>query len=213
LKIYDLLLEEYGPQGWWPMKGRYFPTHQDPFEVAVGAVLTQNTSWSNASSALEALRRAQLLDPELIFNLDKTRLARTILSSGYHNQKAERLKTLSRFFMETGPSGRIPTREELLDLQGIGPETADSILLYAFHVPVFVIDAYTKRLFTRAGLARDRASYDELQAMFMDTLPHDERLFNEYHALIVRHGRDTCRKMPLCKRCVLVREGSCTMAL
>jgi endonuclease-3 related protein len=211
--MYELLLEEYGPQGWWPLKGRYFPTHRDPFEVAVGAVLTQNTSWSNASSALEALRQTRLLDPERILSHDKTRLARAIMSSGYHNQKAERLQVLGRFFMELGSSGRIPTREELLGLRGIGPETADSILLYAFRVPVFVIDAYTRRLLTRTGLAQNGASYGELQVMFMENLPHDERLFNEFHALIVRHGKDTCRKKPLCRRCVLAREGSCAMLL
>jgi endonuclease-3 related protein len=213
LNVYDQLLVEYGPQGWWPLKGRYFPTHQDPFEVAVGAVLTQNTAWSNASSALEALRQEGMIDPKRMLDLDKTQLARTILSSGYHNQKAERLQTLSRFFMEIGPSGRIPTREELLGLRGIGPETADSILLYAFYVPVFVIDAYTKRLFTRTGLARDGASYGELQTLFMDTLPHEEKLFNEYHALIVRHGKERCRTKPLCERCVLASKGSCAMIL
>jgi endonuclease-3 related protein len=207
--IYDFLLEEYGPQGWWPLRGRYFPAHEDPFEVAAGAVLTQNTSWSNASSALESLREARMLDPEYIRSCDRSALAGVIRSSGYHNQKAERLQALSRFFLESCSAGRIPGREELLCIRGIGPETADSILLYAFHVPVFVIDAYTRRLLSRAGLAREDASYGELQALFMENLPQEEGLFNEYHALIVRHGKDICRRMPHCKGCVLFRKGSC----
>jgi endonuclease-3 related protein len=126
-KIYDLLLREYGPQGWWPMRGSYFPAHEDPFEIAAGAVLTQNTSWSNASAALRSLREARLLDPKRILSMDKTELARVILSSGYHNQKADRLQALSRFLLDLETARRAPTREELLGIHGIGPETADSI--------------------------------------------------------------------------------------
>jgi len=208
-RIYELLLETYGPQGWWPVRGTYFPREEDPFEVTVGAVLTQNTSWTNAARALEGLRERGLLDPHRIAALEKKELARIVRSSGYYNQKAERLQGVCRFLLHAARRDSIPTREDLLGIKGIGPETADSILLYAHHVPAFVIDAYTKRLFTRIGLAREDASYTELQQLFMENLPRDEGLYGEYHALIVRHGKEVCRKVPLCNHCVLARGDLC----
>ena len=208
--IYTILLESYGPQGWWPLGGAYFPQEEDPFEITIGAVLTQNTSWKNVSMAIEELRKRGLLSADRILATTDEELARTIRSSGYYNQKAERLKRMCRFFNHTARRCTAPTREELLAIRGIGPETADSILLYAYHIPVFVIDAYTRRIFNRIGTALANMSYDEAQELFMHNLPRDEGLFNEYHALIVRHGKNVCRKVPLCTGCVVAQENMCT---
>jgi endonuclease-3 related protein len=209
-RIYTILLESYGPQGWWPLGGAYFPQHEHPFEITAGAILTQNTSWKNASMAIEELRKRGLLSADRILATSHEELASAIRSSGYYNQKTDRLKRMCRFFNHTARRRTAPTREELLAIRGIGPETADSILLYAFHIPVFVIDAYTRRIFSRVGLALENLSYDEAQELFMQNLPRDERLFNEYHALIVRHGKELCRKVPLCTECVVAQENMCT---
>jgi endonuclease-3 related protein len=209
-RIYTILLESYGPQGWWPLGGAYFPQQEDPFEITVGAILTQNTSWKNASIAIEELRKKGLLSADRILATSHEELACAIRSSGYYNQKANRLKRMCRFFNHTARRRTAPTREELLAIRGIGPETADSILLYAYHIPVFVIDAYTRRIFNRVGLAMENMSYDEAQELFMQNLPLDEGLFNEYHALIVRHGKSVCRKVPLCTYCVVAQENMCT---
>jgi endonuclease-3 related protein len=191
------------------VRGSYFPKYANPFEIMVGAILTQNTSWKNASLAIEELRRRGLLSPEALLSTDDSKLARIIRSSGYYNQKADRLKQICRFYKKAEHRNALPEREELLAVRGIGPETADSMLLYAYQVPVFVIDAYTKRMFTRIGVARDGISYEELQKLFMQNLPPDHRLFNEYHALIVRHGKEMCRKKPLCTGCVLNHHNVC----
>ncbi len=175
----------------------------------VGAILTQNTAWKNASLAIEELRRRGLLSPEALLKTDDAELARIIRPSGYYNQKADRLKQICRFYQKAEHRNTVPEREELLAIRGIGPETADSVLLYAYQVPVFVIDAYTKRTFTRIGIARQGISYEELQELFMKTLPPDHSLFNEYHALIVRHGKEICRKKPLCASCVLCHHDVC----
>jgi endonuclease-3 related protein len=210
--IYTILLESYGPQGWWPLGGSYFPRQENPLEITIGAVLTQNTSWKNASMAIEELRKRGLLSAERILSTSHGELASIIRPSGYYNQKADRLKSICRFFNHTAASSPTPTREALLSIRGIGPETADSILLYAYHVPVFVIDAFTRRIFSRVGLALENMSYDEVQHLFMQSLPRDERLFNEYHALIVRHAKEVCRKMPQCTACVLAKEHMCAYA-
>jgi len=203
-EIYNRLLEIYGPQGWWPA--------DSPFEVVLGAVLTQNTAWRNVESALASLKEAVALDPEPILNLDKETLQNSIRPSGFYRQKAHRLRILCRYLtdnyngdlanMET--KGTTELREEFLDLHGIGPETADSILLYAFKRPVFVVDAYTIRLFERLGHLSADSSYNQVQEMFMDSVEPDPAVYNDYHALIVIHGKELCRKSrPLCSRCEL----------
>jgi endonuclease-3 related protein len=203
---YDALFAAYGPQRWWP--GR------TPFEVIVGAILTQNTSWSNVASALRNLRREKLLTPRSIEAVSQPRLARLIRSSGYFRQKAKKLKCFVRFLrMEYGGSlarmFRTPTsllREKLLSVHGIGPETADSILLYAGQHPVFVIDAYTRRLLERHRLAIPADSYEDLRQLFERNLPREAALYNEFHALIVRTGKEHCRTdNPRCGECPLHR--------
>jgi len=206
-RIYALLLDTYGPQGWWPVGGSYFPKHHDPFEVTVGAILTQNTSWKNASMAVEELRNREMLSVNAILNTGMEKLAAAVRCSGYYNQKADRLKRVCQFLHDA--AGKIPTREELLAIKGIGPETADSILLYAYHIPIFVIDAYTRRVFSRIAVICGHMSYDELQGLFMQHLPVDVKLFNEYHALIVRHAKDVCGKKPQCGLCMLAQLGLC----
>jgi len=215
IEIYETLLAEYGPQGWWPVtpRGERIPRYtggpDDPaqrFEVAVGALLTQNTSWMNASRAIENLNDAGLLSPGGIEGADESALARVIRPAGYYNQKVRRLKTLARFF--TG--GAAVTRDNLLALDGVGPETADSILLYGFDEPVFVVDAYTRRIFGRLGLLEAGAPYDEIRGLFEEALPRDAELYQEYHALVVEHAKRFCRKRPLCPECPL--EGRCRTA-
>ena len=201
---YDALLAAYGPQHWWP--GR------TPFEVIVGAILTQNTSWSNVESAIRNLRREKLLTPRAMEAVSVARLAGLIRSSGYFRQKANKLKSFVRFLhLEYGGSlarmFRTPTftlRGELLSVHGIGPETADAILLYAGQHPVFVVDAYTRRLLERHGLATPANSYDELRQFFERNLPRRAPLYNEFHALIVRTGKEHCHvRNPHCGECPL----------
>jgi len=202
--IYHRLLEIYGPQGWWPA--------DSPFEVVLGAILTQNTAWRNAESALASLKDVVPLDPESILNLDEETLLNSIRPSGYYRQKAHKLRIICRYLadnydgdlanMET--KGTAELRGELLDLHGIGPETADSILLYALNRPVFVVDAYTIRLFERLGHLSIDSSYNQVQEMFMKSLEPDPAVYNEYHALIVIHGKELCRKSrSLCSQCRL----------
>jgi endonuclease-3 related protein len=188
---------------WWP--------GETPFEVMVGAILTQNTSWKNVEKAIGRLKEKKRLSPKGIRQLPKSTLASLIRSSGYFRIKAERLKAFVDFlFDEYG--GRIKRmkrerggglRRKLLDVKGIGPETADSILLYGLKKPIFVVDAYTKRILSRHGILSEKASYEEVQNLFMDHLPHNERLFNEYHALLVHLGKTLCKKIPRCDQCPL----------
>jgi endonuclease-3 related protein len=206
-RIYELLLDAYGPQGWWPVGGSYFPKRHDPFEVTVGAILTQNTSWKNASMAVEELRNREMMSVSSILNTGMEKLAGTIRCSGYYNQKADRLKRVCRFLHDAAE--KTPTREELLSIKGIGPETADSILLYAYHIPTCVVDTYTRRVFSRIGLINRHMSYEELQGLFMQHLPVDEKLFNEYHALIVNHAKAVCSSVPRCSDCIVSREKLC----
>ena len=203
---YDALFATYGPQHWWP--GR------TPFEVIVGAILTQNTSWSNVESALRNLRREKLLTSRAIEAVSLPSLARLIRSSGYFRQKAKKLKYFVRFLrVQYGGSltrmFRTPTsllREKLLSVHGIGPETADSILLYAGQHPVFVIDAYTRRLLERHRLAIPADTYEDLRQLFERNLPREAALYNEFHALIVRTGKEHCRTHnPRCGECPLHR--------
>ncbi|MCM8790164.1 MAG: endonuclease III domain-containing protein [Candidatus Omnitrophica bacterium] len=202
--VYDKLLRHFGPQGWWPGDTR--------FEIIVGAILTQNTAWKNVEKAISNLKAAGALDsPSAMMKLGQRRIARLIRPAGYYNVKAKRLCNFLRFLrsrhdFSLDNLSRLKTpllRQELLSVNGIGPETCDSILLYAFRRPIFVVDAYTKRIFSRHGLFETGSSYDHIQKIFMDSLLPDHILYNEYHALIVRLGKEHCRKCPNCAECPL----------
>ena len=203
---YDTLFAAQGPQHWWPARTR--------FEVIVGAVLTQNTSWTNVERALQNLRSARLLSPVAIRRVRSTKLARLLRPSGYFRQKTKTLKAFVKFLYQAyrGSLHRLfatPTailREQLLALRGIGPETADSILLYAGKHPVFVVDVYTRRILERHDLAHSLSGYEEIRNLFESSLPTDHRLFNEFHALIVHTGKNFCRPgNPRCSECSLSR--------
>jgi endonuclease-3 related protein len=203
-RYYDALLAAHGPQHWWP--GR------TPFEVIVGAILVQNTSWSNVALAIENLRRESLLTPRGIETVPSRRLARLIRSSGYFRQKTKKVKAFVNFLRREYQGSlrkmfRAPTavlREQLLGVHGIGPETADSILLYAGGHPVFVVDAYTRRMLERHGLAHSRLGYEEVRELFERSLSPDAALYNEFHALIVHTGKHFCRpREPRCGDCPL----------
>jgi len=222
-RIYHSMLESYGPQGWWPLLRRagqpgfdeegYHPgiepelNNTDRFEIAVGAVLTQNTSWKNVRKALRNLNdylciSGTGLSPGAVCEVGRESLAELIKPSGYYNQKTGKLMILGSFF--AGLQG-VPEREELLNLWGIGPETADSILLYAFDRPVFIIDAYTRRIMSRIGGCELDASdrvYHRLQKTIQDALPGDPLIYREYHALLVEHAKNRClKRAPICDDC------------
>ncbi len=208
-EIYRRLHDCHGHQHWWP--------GETPFEIMIGAILTQNTAWANVEKAIANLEDADCLDPCRIRALETDRLATLIRPSGYFNIKARRLQNFCRWYLEQGGLeglGRLPDqelRQALLAVNGIGPETADDILLYAFERPVFVIDAYTRRLFSRLGLVDHDAGYEELRSWFEGQLGRDTRLYNDYHAQIVIHAKDVCRKTPRCGACCL--RGSCALPL
>jgi len=200
------LYKTYGPQHWWP--------GDTPFEVIVGAILTQNTNWGNVEKAIANLKAEGILSPEGLRNVNHNHLAMLIRPSGYFNIKAGRLKHFIDYLFKrhVGSLEKMfsldlkELRHELLQVKGIGPETADSILLYAGGYPVFVIDAYTVRIFQRLGILTEDVTYHEAQEIFMDNLPHDLKMFNEYHALIVRLGKEHCRSKPTCDVCLLKEE-------
>lgn len=219
-ELYRRLLDIYGPRGWWPLPSRagvggrdgrgYLPGGGPPsdregiFEVSAGAVLTQGTAWSNAERALRRLLDAGALDPGRIAGLRPDTLASIVRPAGYYNVKARKLVELSRFFLGLRPAGSgysTPGRSDLLDLWGVGPETADSILTYAFGVPSFVIDEYSRRVFGRTGLADPRDSYENLRSAAERGLPDSWEIYAEFHALIVEHGKTRCRKRPDCGTC------------
>lgn len=203
LKIYKHLQGYFGDLHWWPA--------DTPFEVMVGAILTQNTAWTNVEKAMTDLKERNLLSPDALYRIEEETLAETIRPSGYYHIKAKRLKSLVRFLLEEY-SGNIETmcaeslpvlREKLLSVKGIGPETADSILLYACQKPVFVSDAYTQRILKRHGLIPDDADVSQIRALCMAHLPHDASFFNQFHALLVYAGKTFCRKTPKCSPCPL----------
>ena len=207
-KVYDLLLAEYGRQGWWPLirtrggEPEYLGgprNRRARFEVAVGAVLVQNTSWKNAAKALSALSAADMIDPARLAEAPREEVASLVRSSGYYNQKTRRLGILARFFLESGHGS--PDRESLLALEGVGPETADSILLYAFLRTFFVVDTYTKRLLSRLGVIRGNESYDRIRGLFENSLERTPETYNEYHALVVTHCKQRCLSVPVCNVC------------
>ena len=202
-EIYRRLMAGYGEQHWWPAEG--------PFEVMVGAILTQQTAWQNVEKAIANLKAAKALSPEAIRRLPLPELAGAIRPCGYYNAKALKLRYLADWLGShySDDLSRLfacdteDLRRQLLSINGIGYETADSIILYAAGKPIFVIDAYTRRIISRIGLAPERDSYHSCQELFMTNLPPDARLFNEYHALLVRLAKDVCRKKPVCWRCCL----------
>ena len=202
-EIYQILLERFGPQHWWP--------GETQFEIILGAILTQNTSWANVEKAIANLKAADLLSPARLHEFDIARLAELIRPAGYFNIKAKRLKSFlnwlfDRYHGELADLEHINTqqlRAELLAVKGIGPETADSILLYAFGRPVFVVDAYTARISVRHRLIEPDAGYEQLQDLFQSNLMPDAQLFNEYHALLVRLGKEFCKPKARCPGCPL----------
>lgn len=203
-EIYHRLLDCYGPQHWWPA--------DESFEVMVGAILTQSAAWVNVEKAIANLKGAKALYPDALRRLSLSEIASLIRPSGYYNAKARKLQSLAQWIGNLYDDSierlcAIPTselRQQLLSVYGVGEETADSILLYVANKSVFVIDAYTRRITGRIGLAPDSNSYAAYQSLFMNNLPCDVSLFNEYHALLVYHGKNICRKSPLCHHCCLL---------
>lgn len=203
MEMYHLLVAGLGHQNWWPGETR--------LEVMVGAVLTQNTNWKNVEKAIQNLKDMELLTLQGLKDITTEELSQVIRPAGYYNIKADRLKNLINF-IETEYEGNLDLlfkektetlRQRFLSVRGIGPETADSILLYAAGRPVFVVDAYTHRILYRHGMVDDHADYHELQGLFTDHLPQDVNLYNEFHALIVNTGKNYCRKKPACPGCPL----------
>lgn len=212
--IYRLLFEAYGPQGWWPLlelesenrdkkgaiqgyhRGDYsYPKNQgQQYEIILGTILTQNTSWTSARKALENLAEKKILEPESVLNLDLNILGELVRPAGFYNQKSRYLKEVTEFFLSL--EGQVPRREDLLQVRGVGNETADSILLYAYNQPEFVVDAYTKRILVNLNIVDDSAGYMDMKRLFEDNLPWDVPLFQEYHALLVEHGKNYYQKKP-----------------
>lgn len=201
--LFEMLLHSFGPQKWWP--------GDTPFEIAVGAILTQNTNWSNVEKAIQNLKREKLLTARALRSLPERRLAELIRPAGYFNVKSRRLKEFLGYLADRHQGSMVKMKRRLLDelrpellgVHGIGPETADSILLYALEKPTFVIDAYTKRVLSRHGVLEYGYSYDAFQDLFHRTLPRDVALFNEFHALFVRIGKEFCKPTPRCTGCPL----------
>jgi endonuclease-3 related protein len=207
MEMFGKMSDHFGPQHWWPA--------DTELEMMVGAVLTQNTNWGNVERAMSRLKKEKRLTVRGLASLPVERLADLIRPAGYYNIKAGRLKNLIRFIVDRYGGDLTALLEEetgtlrqgLLSVNGVGPETADSILLYAAHRPVFVVDAYTHRILERHGLIGDTSDYHALQALFMDALAGDEALYGELHALIVRTGKAYCRRSPLCRGCPLEQWG------
>jgi endonuclease-3 related protein len=205
IKIFDILYSTHGPQRWWPGDSQ--------FEIIVGAVLTQSTNWHNVTLAITNLKAAELLDPVSLLAAKPERVKALIAPTGFFNVKYKRLKNVLEYLVKHNADSErfrhLPIadlRDELLDINGVGPETADSILLYAFDRPVFVVDAYTRRLFSRLGYNwMKKAKYEAIQKFFMSELPPDSHLYNEFHALIVVHCKAVCKKKPLCPDCSLMQ--------
>jgi len=207
LSCYKELYKAFGKQNWWPIQGIKNPE----FEIIIGTILTQNTAWRNAEKAIVNLCSNDLIDIDVIKGISLNKLSRLIKPAGYYNQKAERLKILAKHLSDY-PSVKVffnrpldELRKELLSITGIGPETADSILLYAGNKPSFVIDAYTRRIFSRVGICEQDIDYHDLQKIFIDSLKSDIQLFKEYHALIVECAKLFCKKKAQCKSCPLTK--------
>ncbi|MEN6330300.1 MAG: endonuclease III domain-containing protein [Methanobacteriaceae archaeon] len=214
IQVYHKLYQLYGPQGWWPLMGwegenptktgsieGYHPlnyslpeSNEQIFEIILGAILTQNTTWTSAVKALGNLKNINSLYPEGLLDLKGDVLRDAVRPAGFFNQKSVYLQEISRFFMEL--DGKVPTRKELLGVKGVGNETADSILLYAYHQPEFVVDAYTKRIFNHLGVIKENRGYQEVKNLFEESLPRDVPLYQEYHALIVEHAKRYYQRKP-----------------
>ena len=203
LQIYQKMFDALGPRHWWP--------GETPFEVIIGAILTQNTNWSNVEKAIKNLKTAGKLSPEGMYELSVTELAELIRPSGFFNVKAKRVKAFINWLFSRYEGNLSKMfdqdlqilRGELLSVKGIGPETADSILLYAGNMPTFVVDAYTHRIFSRHELIPEESTYDEMKSFFEENLPEDVQLFNEYHALLVNIGKTFCKTKKVCEPCPL----------
>ncbi len=214
MHIYNKLFARFGPQNWWPIKGEYKQrtlSEKDKLEISIGAILTQNTNWKNVEKALENLHKNNLIDLKKLADINENKLAKLIKSSGYFRQKAKKLKIFAQHILKYNSLGKFfakdKLREELLSLWGIGPETADSIILYAAEKPIFVIDTYTKRIMSRYGICKPDVDYHELQNHFHKKLPRDEKLFNEYHALLIELAKKHCtKKNPACSICPLSKS-------
>lgn len=202
-KMYECLYSALGPCHWWPS--------DSPFEVIIGAILTQNTNWKNVEKAIINLKSAKLLTPQKLNKIDVITLAEYIKPAGYFNVKAKRIKKFIDWLFENYKGSLdkmfeqdlIPLREGLLSVNGIGPETADSILLYAGNKPSFVIDVYTYRIFSRHNLIEESITYEELKSFFEDAMPVDVQLYNEFHALLVKVGNEFCKPKQKCDKCPL----------
>ncbi len=201
--IYQLLLKEYGEQGWWPVKGVYSPlfkkrkkTASEQFEICIGAILAQNTSWKNAEKALCNLRESGVLNQKSMKKLTQKELGTLIRSAGYYNLKAKKIMEFLKY------SGEIE-REKLLKIWGCGPETVDSILLYGYQIPVFIADAYARRIFVRLGIVKKNVKYEELREYVENAIEKDAEMLNEYHALLVTHAKKHCKTKPECISCPL----------
>lgn len=203
MEIYHLLYDRYGCQHWWPGHGR--------FEIVVGAILTQNTNWGNVEKAINNLKASKSLTARKLYDMDISSLAQMIRPAGYYNVKAGRLKNFLEWLFKEhdGDLNRLEDsdpetlRRELLQIKGVGPETADSIVLYAFDKPVFVVDTYTCRIMGRHGLIEEGGDYEQVRDFFQSYLESNVKLFNEYHALLVRLGKEHCRPKPKCDGCPL----------
>jgi endonuclease-3 related protein len=202
-QIYYTLYNTFGPQHWWPGETK--------LEIIIGAILTQNTNWKNVEKAISNLKINKLLTLPALQRISSQKLAQLIRPSGYFNIKAQRLKEFLKFIYteyhgslsEMSKQNTMLLRKQLLDVKGVGPETADSILLYAFNKPIFVVDAYTKRIFSRHKIIKEKSTYIEIQELFMKNMSRNDKIFNEYHALIVKLGKDYCKKTPRCNTCPL----------
>ena len=205
-EYYRTLLDRFGHQNWWPA--------ESPFEMMIGAILTQNTAWTGVEKAITNLKENDLLNPESISTVEPEGLTGLIRPAGYFNQKTKRIQSFTRWFLERFEGNikrmkEVPLlemREELLAQNGIGPETADSILLYALRHPTFVIDTYTYRMLHRHGFVGEESSYEEMKTVMEEQLPKEEALFNDFHAQIVRVGKEYCRKKPKCEECPLKND-------
>ena len=203
-KVFDTLNEFYGCQNWWPA--------EDEFEIIVGAVLTQNTNWRNVEKSLNMLKKSEVMSPEKILALPDQALEELIYSSGFYRVKTKRLKAVCRFLVNKFDGhlekmksvSLVLSRELLLNIKGIGPETADDILLYALGQPIFVVDGYARRIFSRVGIGPSGDEYEAWQKFFMNNLPIDVFLYKQFHALIVRLGKDHCKPQPLCNECPII---------
>lgn len=203
LDIYNLLSNHYGEQKWWPA--------ESPFEVVIGAILTQNTNWRNVEIAIKNLKEHNLLDPFKIYQINNDILKNNIKPTGFYNQKATYLKNICKFIIDELNGDitnlkkltTIEARNKLLNIKGVGFETADSILLYAVKIPVFIIDLYTKRFLTRINISLPNNNYNDIQKYITENINNDVNLFSEFHALIVEHSKRYCRKKPICSSCFL----------